>query len=99
MGDVNERLAAGAREDVNGMTVAGRALEKHGSRPGSAFPRAVGNVASKNIQGQEVLEDILLSNNQRITPNRFGGQDVFDTHTGRGVRFDGNGNMMGFLES
>jgi hypothetical protein len=92
------RLAAGAREDVNGLTVAGRALEKHRSRAGSAFPQATGNVAAKNAQGQQVLEDLLRSNNQRIVPNRFGGQDIFDINAGRGARFDGNGNMMGFLE-
>ena len=98
MVDISGGLAAGAREDANGLTVAGRALEKHGSRPGSAFPRAVGDVAAKNSQGQQVLEDILRSNNQKIVPNRFGGQDVFDIGAGRGVRFDGDGNMMGFLE-
>jgi len=92
------RLAAGAQEDVSGLTKAGRALGKHGSRPGSVFPQATGNVAAKNVQGQQVLEAILQSNNQRIVPNRFGGQDIFDINTGRGVRYDGNGNMMGFLE-
>ncbi|GEM_PF-3061900 len=91
------RLVAGTREDVNGLTVAGRALEKHGGRSGSVFPRATGYVAAKNIQGQQILEGILRSNNQRIV-HRFGGQDIFDNDTGRGVRFGVNGNMVGFLE-
>ena len=98
MGDVSELLAAGAQEDVNGLTVAGRALEKHGSRKGSAFPAAVGNVAAKNAQGQRMLEDILRCNKQKIVQNRFGGEDIFDVREGRGVRYDANGNMMGFLE-
>jgi hypothetical protein len=44
------------------------------------------------------LDDNLNSQSQFIEPNRFGGNDVFDIDTGRGVRFDGNGKMMGFLE-
>ena len=95
---INSRLASGAAEDVNGLSRAGRALEKHGSRPDSVFPKATGNAAAKNLAGQQVLKEILESNNQRITPNRFGGQDIFDMNTGRGVRYDSNGNMMGFLE-
>jgi RHS repeat-associated protein len=96
--EIATRLAAGAAEDVNGLTRAGRALEKHGSRPGSAFPRATGNVPAKNAQGQEILKGILRSPNKQIRRNRFGGQDIFDLTTGRGVRFDANGNMIGFLE-
>ncbi len=37
---IDSRLAAGSEEDVNGLTKAGRALEKHGSRPGSRIPRS-----------------------------------------------------------
>jgi hypothetical protein len=95
---IAERLAAGAQEDVDGLTRAGRALEKHGSRPGSVFPRATGNIAAKNAQGQQILEEILRSNNQRTVPNRFGGHDIFNLGSGRGVRFAGNGEMIGFLE-
>ena len=84
--------------DVNGLTKAGRAPEKHGSRPGSQFPKATGNVASKNEQGQSLLEGIILSNNQMIRPNRFGGKDIYDMNTRRGDRLDGNGIMMAFLE-
>ncbi len=95
---ISGRLAAGASEDINGLTKAGRALEKHGSRSGSNFPKATGNVGVKNAQGQQILGDLLRSNNQRIVPNRFGGQDIFDINTGRGVRFDGVDEMKGFLE-
>jgi len=91
-------LNAGANPDRNGLTKAGRALQKHGSRPGSVFPPASGNPTAINQQGQQVLQDILNSQSQFIEPNRFGGNDVFDLNTGQGVRFDSNGNMMGFLE-
>jgi hypothetical protein len=80
------------------LTKAGRALDKHGIRPGSAFPQATGSVAAKNAQGQQVLSEIIQSNQQVIRGNRFGGRDIFDSNTMRGVRYDANGNMMGFLE-
>ena len=80
-----DRLAAGATLDANFLTKAGRALQKHGSRPGSVFPRTKGTAASKNAQGQQILEEILTSNNQRVVPNSFGGQDIHDIATGRGV--------------
>jgi hypothetical protein len=40
---------------------AGRALEKHGSRLGSVFPKATGNLAIKNFQDQYHLPDILTA--------------------------------------
>lgn len=91
-------LKAGEVIDKGDLTKAGRALQKHGSRPGSVFPSATGNPTAINQQGQRVLQDILSSQNQTIKPNRFGGRDIFDANTGRGVRYDASGNMMGFLE-
>ena len=41
------------------LTPAGRALQKHGGRQGSAFPSAVGNPAAVNKQGRVVLNSIL----------------------------------------
>ena len=84
--------------DKNGLTKAGRALQKHGDRDGSVFPKSTGNAAARNQQGQGILNGILKSGNQTSKPNRFGGKDIFDNTTGRGVRFDSNGNMKGFLE-
>ena len=85
--------------DKNGeLTKAGRAIQKHGSRPGSAFPPATGNAESKNKQGQGVLEDIV--NNPDSTTNegnRFGGTDVI-APDGTGARFDSEGKFRGFLE-
>ena len=95
---VDDLIRAGSALDRGGLTKAGRALEKHGSRPGSVFPQATGNVGAKSTQGQAILDDILRSNQQSIKPNSYGGRDVFDLNTLRGVRYDGNGNMVGFLE-
>jgi filamentous hemagglutinin len=80
------------------MTTAGRALQKHGSRPGSAFPQATGNPSQMNEQGQGVLEEILNSPGATVKEgNRFGGIDVV-APDGRGARFDANGGLRGFLE-
>jgi RHS repeat-associated protein len=79
-------------------TRAGRALEKHGGRQGSAFPQAKGNPAQINQQGQGVLDDILTSPGSTMkSGNRFGGFDVI-APGGRGARFDANGNFRGFIE-
>ena len=42
--------------DRGGFTKAGRALDKHGGRTNSIFPRASGNPADKSIQGQSHLD-------------------------------------------
>jgi len=90
---------AGQELDKGGLTKAGRALQKHGDREGSVFPEVTGNVASKNQQGQKILEEILNSKNKEIKDNRFGGgKDIYDKNTGRGVRFDSDNKMKGFLE-
>ena len=49
---------AGQVLDREGLTKAGRALDKHGNRVNSPFPIATGNPASKNMQGQFHLDDI-----------------------------------------
>ena len=57
-------LKAGGAIDKGDLTKAGRALQKHGSRPGSVFPQATGNPAAMNQQGQTVLQEILSSPSQ-----------------------------------
>ena len=94
--------AAGAA-DKGGLTKAGRAVQKHGDRPGSAFPKATGTPADKNALGQDIVDDILTdptSTTATKSTGRFG--DVTDVRTdggsGRGVRYDSDGNMIGLLE-
>ncbi len=95
--NIKDLLEAGEKPDRNGLTKSGRALQKHGDRSDSLYPRATGSAANKNQQGQKVLENILKSRNKWQRPNRFGGIDIFDKTTGRGVRYNGAGEMMGFL--
>jgi len=96
-GSLDDLANAGKAMDRGGLTRAGRALEKHGGRQGSLFPKATGNVAEKNRQGQEILEDILTNPGTKSSPNSFGGQDFFDP-SGRGARFNQDGSFRGFLE-
>ncbi|WP_350305032.1 two-partner secretion domain-containing protein [Photorhabdus viridis] len=80
------------------FTVAGRALQKHGSREGSAFPVAKGNPEKVNQQGQKILEEIIKTPGAKVQQgNRFGGFDIV-APDGRGARFDPQGNFRGFLE-
>ena len=96
----NPLLEAGEELDRGGeLTKAGRALQKHGSRPDSVFPPATGNPAAINQQGRQILEEILNSENQAIRTNkRFGGTDIIDLNTGRGARYDTQGNLRGFIQ-
>lgn len=83
------------------LTLAGRALQKHGSRPGSAFPSAKGNPSSINEQGQKIVDRILNDPNKTIIQSNTGryGQvtDIFSSN-GQGLRYDAQGKLIGFLE-
>ncbi|WP_223822601.1 hemagglutinin repeat-containing protein [Candidatus Pantoea gossypiicola] len=80
------------------FTVAGRALQKHGSREGSVYPTAKGTPAQINEQGQKILDGIVKAPGASVKEgNRFGGFDVI-APDGRGARFDPQGNFRGFLE-
>ncbi|WP_188093383.1 hypothetical protein [Photorhabdus heterorhabditis] len=80
------------------FTVVGRALQKHGSREGSAFPAAKGNPEQVNQQGQKILEEIIKTPRAKVQQgNRFGGFDIV-APDGRGARLDPQGNFRGFLE-
>ena len=58
---LTELSQAAAATDRSGLSAAGRALQKHGSREGSAFPAVKGNANAINQQGQHVVDDILTS--------------------------------------
>jgi hypothetical protein len=88
---------AGQVMDRGGLTKAGRAMAKHGGRPGSVFTTPTGNASSINQQGQAALDDI-VGNVTKKTQNRFGGTDYYGGSRGGGARFNGKGDFMGFLE-
>jgi hypothetical protein len=95
---IDDLLKAGSQVDRNGLTLAGRALQKHGDRVGSVFPKSFGDLSTRNAHGQAILEGILRSAQQTTRANRYGGFDVFNVLTGRGARFDSLGKFIGFLD-
>ena len=95
----NKMLKSGLVLDRNGLTKAGRALQKHGDRNNSAFPKATGTSVNENKQGQKILEEILNSNNQTKGINKKTGRlEIVDRNTGRGVSYNTDGTFRGFLE-
>lgn len=93
----NSELESSANAiDRNGLSRAGRALQKHGDRPGSVFPRSVGSAQARNAQGLDQVNAILNDPNRTV--------DVLDKviniygSNGAGVRYSVGGDFMGFLE-
>jgi RHS repeat-associated protein len=96
-----DELSAAAASSRNGLSAAGRALQKHGARPGSAFPAARGNAGSISQQGQNVVDDILTTPGSTITTRhhgRFGQVTEVRAPDGRGLRYGPDGKFIGFLE-
>ncbi len=83
------------------LTLAGRALQKHGSREGSAFPSAKGNPSAINEQGQKIVDSILKDPNKSVVQSntgRYGQVTDIISSSGRGLRYDAQGKLIGFLE-
>ena len=95
--DLDALSKAGQVLDRNGLTRAGRALEKHGGRVGSVFPKATGNPINKNLQGQYHLDDILTHPNNKILKDGSKGIEIY-TPDGRGTYFRQDGSFRGFIE-
>ena len=93
---------AADKPDRGGLTKAGRALAKHGGRPGSSFPQASGSPEQINQQGEAVVDDILSnprSTTSTPTTGRFGQTIEVRAPDGRGLRYSGDGTeFIGFLE-
>jgi RHS repeat-associated protein len=98
---VDELSQAAAAADRGGLTAAGRALQKHGGREGTAFPEAKGNPLSINQQGQKIVDEILNNpGSTTVTRDhaRFGQITEVRAPDGRGVRYGPDGNFIGLLE-
>ncbi|MFU8807328.1 MAG: polymorphic toxin-type HINT domain-containing protein [Bradymonadaceae bacterium] len=83
------------------LTMAGRSLQKHGNRPGSAFPTPSGSPSNMNTQGQFVVDDILTSPHSTRTLEanpRFGEVIEVREPGGRGIRYTREGEFLHFLE-
>ncbi|MBI1925323.1 hypothetical protein HYR99_13860 [Candidatus Poribacteria bacterium] len=101
-----QALSDGARiiDEANqgrSLTKAGRALQKHGNRPDSAFPKPTGSPSDLNRAGQEIVDDILTTPGteiENVYSSRFGPVIEARAPDGRGLRYDSNGTLIGFLE-
>jgi len=95
-------LKAGNTLGEGGFTAVGRALQKHGSRTGSLFPKATGNAAAINAQGEAVLNGILTNPSASSVIRhhaRFGNVLEYRIAGGQGARFSGDGKtFIGILE-
>ena len=85
-------------QGTKGLTKAGRALDKHGNRPGSVFPKPTGNVEARNIQGQMQLDQILNDANHIIIKDERIGNFQIYSEDGRGAYFREYGSFRGFIE-
>ena len=87
---------------ISPLTKAGRALQKHGVRPETAFPKPQGNDDAISKTAKDIVNDILSNPNSKIiersSTGRYG--DVVDivAPDGRALRYDKNGNWIGFRE-
>jgi hypothetical protein len=94
--DLDALNQAGATMDRNGLTAAGRALQKHSVRDNTVFSTSSTRFADMNVDAQNILGDILTAPGGSIVPRAPGVLDIFDS-AGRGARFV-NGALKGFLE-
>ncbi len=87
--------------DKGELTKAGRALQKHGERLGSLFPKPQGNPQAINQQAAIVVVEILENPHSTFIQRhhaRFG--KIIDIYApdGRGIRYDSQNNFIGFIE-
>ena len=99
---IESLIKVGNVMDRGGLTVVGRALQKHGNRTGSIFPKVTGNAAAINVQGERVLNRILTNSNvTSVTRHHVGLGNVLEYRIpgSQGARFSGDGKtFLGFLE-
>ena len=103
--NVEKLLKVANQASKAGLTSVGRALQKHGDRIGSVYPKAVGTQSAINAQGEKILKDILSNPNVQRTVNsnnigRYGGNVVdYKIPNGMGARFNADeSRFIGFLE-
>ena len=100
-GSLDDLSRAAAAPDRNGLTAAGRAAQKHASRPGSAIPTPSSTTASGyNELGQTLVDDLLTAPSTAVqTWNHPSFGQVTDFWgPSYGVRYGPNGEFIGFLD-
>ena len=85
----------------NYLTKAGHALQKHGNRTGSVFPKVHGTPYVINESARRIVRNILSSENvkyQQRYHGRFGKIIEIYIPNGQGIRYHSNGKFIGFIE-
>ena len=78
------------------LSVAGRALQKHAGRAGSAFSDVQFSGKTANQDAMRVIKQILNSKNQVVEVAPRGGYEIYDPITKRGFSVSRNGLFNGF---
>jgi len=99
MGLADDFLASATKSwGDQGLTVAGRALQKHAGREGSVFQGIKFSHKTANQDGLNIINQIMGSKNQIIQQAENGGKLIFDNTTGRGFGVSREGLFNGFRE-
>jgi len=95
---LDKLIEAGKEPDRKELTRAGRALEKHGNRSDSVFPKPTGTPSQINEQGQVMLEIILNSPSAKVIKLPNGNMKIYN-ELGQGAYFSVDGKFIGFIEA
>ncbi len=95
-GDLDALFAAATQADRNGFTFAGRALQKHASRSGSAWRTGARTAGEYNAEGEMAVMEILTNPGTAIK-NSGAGRTQFVHPDGRGVQFNADGSFYSFM--
>ena len=95
--DRERAAAAGEAPSQGGRTEQGRSAQKHGNRPGSAFPDSGNRPADNNAAGAQAAGEILNDPGSRIAV-RPNGETIIRAPDGRGVVIRPDGSFGGFRE-
>ncbi len=99
MGLADDFLASATKPWGNqGLTVVGRALQKHSGREGSVFQGIKFSHKTANQEALNVLNQIIGSKNKVIQPAENGGKLIFDKRTGMGFGVSREGLFNGFRD-
>jgi filamentous hemagglutinin len=98
---LSELLQSANETYDNYLSKAGHALQKHGERQGSVFPKVFGNPNAINMQAHDIANNILTHPSKTHTQRhhaRFG--EILDIYApnGQGIRYNAMGKFIGFLE-
>jgi len=104
--EIKKLLSSGNKLFKNGLTLFGRALKKHGDRTPTKFPKAVGTISAINQQAENVAKKILSDpaieknvSSGSFMNSRYGGDVTnYFSSDGRGIRFNKEGDFIGFIE-